>query len=140
MYNILKMNTIPIALSGLNAASNRLYASASNIANLHTTGSIEGAKNAPYTPIEATQSANTQDQGGGASSKLTPTQTPITTLYAPDSPFANTDGLIGAPNIDLAAEAVNIKLAELSYRANINIIKAADENMESLLDIFDNED
>ena len=134
------MNTINIGLSGLEAATKRLQASASNIANFTTTGSLEEGQQAPFIPITTTQRA--QLVGGdvsGVRSDFRPIDQPFVPTFDPDSPFANEDGLIGVPNIDLSTEIVNLNLAELSYKASIATIKAADENAQELLNIFDDD-
>ena len=59
------LNAINIALSGLTAASKKVEASASNIANLQTVGSLEEGGQSPYTPITAQQTAVTDAQGNG---------------------------------------------------------------------------
>lgn len=135
------MNTITIALSGLEAASKRLQASASNIANLQTTGSLQDGGQAPYAPQMVVQETQTDSQGNssGVRSNIIPRSSPFVPAYDPDSPFADENGVIGVSNIDLTAEAVNMKLAELNFKANVEVIKAAEENTEQLLDIFDDE-
>lgn len=130
------INTISIALSGLNAATNKLNATASNIANVTTGGSLEDSNNAPYDALTTTQS--TLDNGGVRSAVVS-ARRPFVPSYAPDSPFANAQGLIGTPNVDLAEEAVNLSLAEITYKANISTLKTADELTEELLNIFDDE-
>lgn len=128
------INTISIALSGLNAATNKLNASASNVANVTTAGSLEDGKQAPYDALTTTQTAQ---ENGGVRSEVVSAGRSFVPSYAPDSPFANSEGLIGAPNVDLAEEAVNFTLAELTYKANIGVLKTAEEMSDELLSIFD---
>jgi len=40
-------------------------------------------------------------------------------------------------NVDLAEEAVNLKIAEISYKANVAVLKTADEMSKELGSIFD---
>lgn len=133
------LNTISIALSGLNAASNKVSASASNIANMTTTGSLEAGKQAPYDALTTRQTAQSDAQGNpaGVRSDVVSAGRPFVPSYAPGSPFANADGMIGTPNVDLAEEAINMSMAETSYKANISVIKTTDEMSEELLRIFD---
>jgi len=130
------INAIGIALSGLNAATERDNAAASNVANITTAGSLEAGGKAPYDALTTTQSA--QDQGG-VRSEVVSAGRPFVPSFAPDSPFANSEGLIGTPNVDLAEEAVNLNLAELTYKANIGVLKTAEEMSDELLSIFDDE-
>lgn len=128
--------TINIALSGLNAATQRLNASAQNIANLQTVGSLQEGQQAPFTPVETVQSAS---ENGGVRANIVPRNTPFVPTFDPDSPFADENGIIGVPNINLAEEAVNLILAELSYKANLSVIETASELDQELLNIFDDE-
>lgn len=128
------IKAISIALTGLEAASKRLSTSASNIANLQTVGSLDNAENAPYTPLDTTQQTL---ENGGVRADVIDRSTPFVPAFDPDSPFANEDGLIGVPNIDLAGEAVNINLAEIQYKANLKTIEAASELSEELERLFD---
>lgn len=128
------INTISIALSGLNAATQRLNTSASNVANVTTSGSLEAGKQAPYSALQTTQSA---DDSGGVRSQVIPKDPGFVPAYSPDSPFANEDGIIGVPNVSLAEEAINMNLAETTYKANIATLKTAEEMSDELLRIFD---
>jgi flagellar basal-body rod protein FlgC len=128
-----------IALSGLNAASLRLQVSASNVANAQSTGALPNANGTvpagspqAYAPLEVVQSASV---GGGVQTSVT-TVTPSTTaLFDPQASFANQDGLVAAPNVDLASEFVGQLLASYSYAANAIVLKADDRMTQLLLDI-----
>lgn len=123
------------ALSGLNSASKKLEATASNIANVSTIGALkqeDGAK--PYTPITTTQESNGT---GGVTTNFAPKTPSFIPTYDPDSPFADNKGIIGTPNVSLEEEAGNLLLAKYSYKANIATIKASDEMQDELMNIFD---
>ena len=128
------INTIGIALTGLNSASLRLNASASNIANASTAGSLTDTENAPYTPLDTQNKA--LGTTGGVATSLTPRSPAFSPAYDPNSPFADENGLIGVPNVDLAEEIVNIKLAETSYKANLKTIDVAGELFDELINSF----
>jgi flagellar basal-body rod protein FlgC len=121
------INAIGIALSGMDAAVKKLNASASNIANMQTAGSLNGTP-APYTPVTAVSTST----GQGVRTDIIPKSDPFSPAYYPDSPFANSEGLVGVPNVDLAEEAVNMMLAETAYKANIATIKTADALQDEL--------
>lgn len=129
------IGAISTALSGLFAASKRAEASASNIANASTAGSLDPASaNQPYNALTTVQTAS---PGGGVTATNIPKSPGIVNAYSPDSPFANADGLVGAPNVDLSEEIVNLKLAEVSYKANIASLKTAQEMSEELGRLLD---
>lgn len=127
-------NAIGIALTGLNSAVLRLNASASNIANVSTTGSLADTDHAPYTTI--TTQSTALGTIGGVHTEFTAQEPAFTPAYAQDSPFADENGLIGVPNVSLAEELVNLKLAAISYKANLSTIKVAGELFDELLDTF----
>lgn len=135
------INTIQIALSGLNAASRKVEAVASNIANLQVEGSLDNPEQAPYTPLQTQQTAVTDENGNGLGVKtdFIPKTQPFVPAYAPDSPFANSEGLIGVPNVDLAEEAVNLTIAKNAYKANLSVIKTTEEMTDELLKTLDRE-
>ena len=128
-----------IALSGLNAASRRLQVSASNVANSQTTGALPNADGtvpagAPtaYTPLALVQTASA---GGGVQTSVTTVTPPTTAVFDPQASFANQDGLVAAPNVDLAQEFVGQLLASYSFAANAAVLKADDRNTKTLIDI-----
>jgi flagellar basal-body rod protein FlgC len=127
------LNAIQIALSGLMASSRKTETVASNIANMSTTGSLNDPDNAPY-QAQTTQQTTT---GAGVRAKAVSKNPPFVPAYDPSSPFANADGLIGVPNVDLAEEAVNLTMAKIGFKANLKIIEAASEMSEELLKSFD---
>jgi flagellar basal-body rod protein FlgC len=128
-----------IALSGMNAATRRLQVSASNVANVASTGALPNARGtvpagAPtaYAPLEVVQTANAD---GGTQTTVT-TVTPSTTAVSdPQAPFANQDGLVAAPNVDLAQELINQMMASYSFAANAKVLTADDRMTKTLLDI-----
>lgn len=129
------INAIQIALSGLNAAKTKADVSASNIANAQTEGALNPADGpAPYRAQTTVQ--NTQ-AGGGVETQVVPANKPYVPSYNPDSPFANADGLVGAPNVDYASEFVNLQIASTSYKVNLKTIQAQSDMQQELLSVFD---
>jgi flagellar basal-body rod protein FlgC len=128
-----------IALSGMNAAARRLEVSASNVANVLSTGALPNADGtvptgAPqaYAPLELVQTASA---GGGTQTAVT-TVTPSTTaVYDPQAPFANQDGLVAAPNVDLSQELIGQLIASYTFTANATVMKADDRMTGALLNI-----
>jgi flagellar basal-body rod protein FlgC len=130
------INAISIALSGLTAASRKVDTAASNIANVSTGGALNpstGGK-APYSALGTTQTSTAQ---GGVVADVRVKQPGYVPAYDPNSPFANADGEIGVPNVSLDEEAVNLKLAETTYKANIQSLKTSIEMSDELFKAFD---
>lgn len=118
------INAIGIALSGLTAASRKVEASASNIANLQTPD------------YEALTTQQTAVEGGVRSDVIPKTQ-PFTPSYDPDSPFASSEGYVNTPNVDLAEEAVNLTIAKTAYKANVAVLETVQDMSKELLEAFD---
>lgn len=124
------INAIGIALSGLQAASRKVEASASNIANMQT---------ADYEPLTTAQTAQTDQSGNpqGVRADFVPKTQPFTPSYDPDSPFANNEGYVNTPNVDLAEEAVNMTIASTAYKAGVSVIETVNDMTKEMLQAFD---
>jgi len=128
-----------IALSGMNAAARRLEVSASNVANVSSTGALPGADGtvpagAPQAsaPIELVQTASA---GGGTQTSITTVAPSTTAVSDPRSSFANQNGLVAAPNVDLSQEMVGQMIASYSFAANATVMKADDRITKTLLNM-----
>lgn len=123
------------ALSGLNAQSLRLAISASNVANLRSTGVKPGAAPQPgeFVPQRAALSSIA---GGGVQARAVPVDPPSVQVYEPGAPDADADGLAYRPNVELARELVTQLDARRSYQANLKVIEAEDELLGDLLDVI----
>jgi flagellar basal-body rod protein FlgC len=130
------MNTIQTALSGLKASLKQVEGNAANIANITTTGRLNGNAPAPYRAVETVQTA-TGDTTGGVRAENIPKQTPFVPAFDPSSPFADSEGLIGVPNVNLAEEAVSLSMAELTYKANLKVLQTISDMEKEALRIFD---
>lgn len=127
-------DAITIALSGLNSATLRLNASASNIANAQVAGRLDGTAPRPYSALTTQSQANS---AGGVQTQIVQTQTPFVPAFDQNSPFADDNGLIAIPNVNLAEDIVQLKLAEISYKANLKTLSVAGDLFDELLDSFD---
>lgn len=115
------------------AASKKLSISAENIVNADSVGSID-----PQSPNQAYQAQTTLNKsiGDGAgvetvALKRTPSFIPS---FEPDSPFANSEGMVNAPNVNLDEELINTKIAEQAYKANVATMGAGLQMHNALID------
>jgi flagellar basal-body rod protein FlgC len=147
------MSVLSIATSGLSAASLRVSVAASNIANVLTTGPLPatggsgtsgGAGNssnssnfpAAFVPLRVNQVDQTSGATPGGTVATVSTVSPSFVAQSdPTAPFANQDGLVAAPNVDLANEFVQLLIAKQSFAANAKVIQAFNNTTKSLLDI-----
>jgi flagellar basal-body rod protein FlgC len=147
------MSTLSIATSGLSAASLRLNVTASNIANVRTTGPLPttggsgtsggtgtSSNNstfpAAYVPLRVNQVDQSSGSTPGGTVATVSTVSPsFVAQFDPSAPFANQDGLVAAPNIDLASQFIQLLTAKYDFAANAKVIQAYDDTTKSLLDI-----
>ena len=143
------IDSLTIALSGLKANEDRAAVAAENIANISTAGSIPGsAVDHPkdvYIPSRATQTAistynpgyNSSGTVRGAGVRSDVVKKDPGYVIAPDqsAPYADENGLVAVPDVDLASEIVNLKLASTLFRANVSVIRTVQEMNDALLDI-----
>jgi flagellar basal-body rod protein FlgC len=142
------MSTLSIATSGLSAASLRLNVAANNIANQLTTGPLpassgssssgSGSTNtgASFPPAYTPQQVNQTAQASGGTVATVSTVSPGTVAqFDPSAPYANQDGEVAAPNVDLASQFVQLLTAKYSFAANAKVIQAYNNTTQSLLDI-----
>lgn len=134
------LSAISSALSGMMAATRRLDASASNVANAQSDGPLAGtggsAASAPaaYQPVEVVQSAGTG--GNGTVATYAPVKPATVPAFDPSASYADSQGLVAAPNVDPVRETVNQLTARASYEANLRTVQTADRMQKSLLDIL----
>ena len=55
--------------------------------------------------------------------------------YDPSAPYANQDGLVAAPDVDLAEEAIQQLMASYAYAANARVVTSYNQMVKSLFDI-----
>ncbi|MBB1089899.1 flagellar biosynthesis protein FlgC [Rhodopseudomonas palustris] len=127
-----------IVVSGMNAATRRLEVSASNVANQQSTGALPAANGAvpagapqAYRPLQVNQTAVA---GGGTQTTVSATSQGPVAISDPQAPFANQDGQVAAPNVDLAQEFIGQLVARYSYTANLASLKADRDMSKALLD------
>jgi flagellar basal-body rod protein FlgC len=130
------MSALSISASGLAAASLRLQASASNVsdtaplpnANASSTAGFPSA----YVPSRVDQVAVA---GGGTAATIARASPSYVTRYDPGAPSADKNGLVAAPNLDLANEAVQQIAASYAFAADAKAIQAGSNTIRALLDI-----
>jgi flagellar basal-body rod protein FlgC len=125
------MNTV---LSGMKAAETRLAASAANVANVSSTGTVPDASGATtaYTPVGVHQSASASGTVITSLYDVSPAQS---LQYEPSSPDANADGMVAAPNVDLSTEMVNQMTAKIAFEAAAKTMKVLNGMQSSVIDM-----
>ena len=122
------INAIDAARTGIQASLQDLAASAHNVANLRTAKPTSGPA------FQGEQVIRTEDPEGGVSTMTAPRGTAEgVVLSEPQHPDADPAGLVRYPNIDIAAEMVNVMVAQREVEANVVTIHRAIDTYRDLL-------
>jgi flagellar basal-body rod protein FlgC len=132
------VDAVSIALTGLAAQGVRLAVSANNIANADMIGVLptaEAPASTVYRPLDVSYAALTAGAGNAAGVRAYVTQDPngYSPAYDPSSIYANSAGVVAAPNVDLLRESVNILESRTLYKANLAVIKTERDMVGELL-------
>jgi flagellar basal body rod protein FlgC len=73
------------------------------------------------------------DSGSGTVAYTVPVSPAYVATYDPQSPDANGQGLVAAPNVDLAQELVQLEVAKQAYEANLKTVEAGRSTTNYLL-------
>jgi flagellar basal-body rod protein FlgC len=73
--------------------------------------------------------------GGGTRAIVGNEQPGTVAVHDPDAPYADADGMVAKPDVDLAEEAVELISARLSFAMNAYVVRTYAKMMKSLLDI-----
>jgi flagellar basal-body rod protein FlgC len=117
---------IHVAGSGLQAQSHRARIVSENLANHDSTGSTPGA--APYTRKVITFGSDFDDDFGATMvrvERIARDPAPYPVRYDPGHPAADAQGYVKHPNVSMLVEMADIREANRSYEANLQVIKQA---------------
>jgi|SRR6516225_10077262 flagellar basal-body rod protein FlgC len=116
--------SLKIAGSGLEAQSARLRIVSENLANAQSTGSLAGAS--PYRRKTVTFESE-MDQLTGADlvrvKSVGVDRSPFRTELDPGNPAADEKGFVKLPNVNVLMEMSDMREANRSYEANLQIIQ-----------------
>ena len=129
-------DSLQISVSGLKAQSQRLLASAANIANLTSSGvnPESSAASGPqvFKPLTVSQSA--VSPAGGTTATISQNEDGTLLVFDPSSPFADENGAVAVPNISLEKEITDLLATKNAYKANALALRIAAETEDSLID------
>jgi flagellar basal-body rod protein FlgC len=131
------IKTMSIAASGLRAQAGRMRIISENIANADSTPASPGAD--PYrrkiptfhTELDRTLGARVVEMG-----KVATDQSDFRLKYEPGHPSADANGNVKYPNVNSLVEMTDMREAQRSYEANINVISATRRMIQRTLDIL----
>ncbi len=131
------MRSIAIAASGLKAQAGRMRIISENLANADSTGSKPGAdpyrrKIATFRPrFDRDLEAQTVQLG-----RVARDQTAFRTRFEPGNPAADKDGNVKLPNVNSLVEQMDMRQAQRSYEANLNVVSATRRMLQRTIDIL----
>ena len=129
--------TMRTAASGLQSQSMRMRIVSENLANAQSTGTTPGAD--PYsrklvtfkTAMDEVTGAQTVD----VASVIRDDQG-FRTEYQPGHPAADAAGYVKLPNVNMIVEVADMREANRSYEANLQVIKQAREMISMTIDLL----
>ena len=128
---------LTISASGMNAQTERLRVIAENLANQDSTGSYPGAT--PYRRKTAVFE-NHLDRSLGAQmvqvKAVVTDKSPFPQKYDPSNPAADTKGYVSEPNVNSFIEMMDMREAERSYSANLNVMQASRSMLNRVIDLL----
>ncbi|GEP00893.1 flagellar basal body rod protein FlgC [Methylobacterium haplocladii] len=131
------LKTLGIAASGLKAQSGRMRIIAENIANADSSAKTAGGE--PYRRKIPTLTNRFDSELGATlveAGRVRRDQTPFRTKYDPGNPAANAKGEVSMPNVNGLIENMDMREAQRSYEANLNMVTATRRMISKTLEIL----
>ena len=131
------MGSMRVAASGLNVQSVRLRVISENLANAHSTGETPGAD--PYAR-KLISFASELDRANGPNlvkvNSITHSTEPFRVERHPSHPAADAQGFVKFPNVQTLIELADMREANRSYEANLQVIKQARDMISMTVDLL----
>ena len=131
------IKSMAIAASGLRAQAGRMRVLSENIANADSTAQAPGQD--PYRrriPTFVSQLDRALDAQVVALGPVQNDQSAFTSKYQPGHPAADAQGYVKYPNVNPLVEMTDMRDAQRSYEANVNVIGATRRMISRTLDIL----
>jgi flagellar basal-body rod protein FlgC len=131
------LKSMSIAASGLRAQAGRMRVIAENIANADSTAKTAGAD--PYRrkiPTFQTEIDRTLDAPVVSMGRMRTDPTDFQLKYQPGHPAADASGNVKYPNVNSLVEMTDMREAQRSYEANINVIGATRRMIQKTIEIL----
>jgi flagellar basal-body rod protein FlgC len=131
------LRSMSIATSGLRAPAGRIRVISENIANADSTAPTAGGD--PYrrkVPTFSSALDRTLDAKVVTLGKVQSDRSAFRVKYEPNNPAADASGNVKYPNVNPVVEMTDMRDAQRSYEANLNIISATRRMIQRTLDIL----
>ncbi|AVF04951.1 MULTISPECIES: flagellar basal body rod protein FlgC [Devosia] len=130
-------SSLRIAATGLHAQTARMRVIAENIANADSAGKAPGDE--PYRRRIPTFQASYDAEVGGRVveiGRLAYDMSDFSSRYEPGHPAADESGFVQYPNVNTLVETVDMRQAQRSYEANLNVVTVTRQMLGRTLDIL----
>jgi len=131
------LKTMSIAASGLRAQAGRMRIISENIANADSTPTAPGAN--PYrrkVPVFVSEFDRTLDARMVELGRTRTDNSDFRLKYEPGHPSADRNGNVKYPNVNPLVEITDMREAQRSYEANVNVIGATRRMIQRTIDIL----
>jgi flagellar basal-body rod protein FlgC len=131
------LRSMSISTSGLRAQAGRMRVISENIANADSTAKTTGGD--PYRrkiPTFSSELDRTLDARVVSLGKIKPDNSEFRVKHEPGNPVADANGNVKYPNVNSLVEMTDMREAQRSYEANLNIISATRRMIQRTLDIL----
>jgi flagellar basal-body rod protein FlgC len=131
------MRSMSIATSGLRAQAGRMRVISENIANADSTAQGPGGE--PYrrkVPTFSSALDRALDAKVVTLGRVRPDMSTFRVKHEPGNPAADASGNVKYPNVNSLVEMTDMRNAQRSYEANLNIIGATRRMIQRTLDIL----
>jgi flagellar basal-body rod protein FlgC len=131
------IKSIAIAATGMRAQAGRMRVISENIANADSTATTPGGD--PYRRRIVTFHTELDRELGGqvvALGRVATDNSDFSVRHEPSNPVADAKGDVKYPNVNALVEMTDLRDAQRSYEANINVITATRRMLQRTLDIL----
>jgi flagellar basal-body rod protein FlgC len=131
------LSSLKIAATGLHAQSARMRVIAENLANADSAGKAAGED--PYRRKIPTFKAVIDNELGATKveiGRIAYDQSDFTSRFEPGHPAADATGYVRYPNVNSLIETMDMREAQRSYEANLNVVTVTRQMLGSTLDIL----
>lgn len=131
------LSSLKIAATGLHAQSARMRVIAENLANADSAGKTPDE--APYRRKIPTFHAVMDRELGGTKvqiGRIALDQSDFDSRYEPGHPAADATGYVRYPNVSSLIETMDMRQAQRSYEANLNVVTVIRQMLGATLDIL----
>jgi flagellar basal-body rod protein FlgC len=120
----------------MDAQTERLRVIAENLANQDTTGSTPGADAYRRKTITFRELLSPDGSSDVAVASIGRDRTPFETRYEPSHPAADASGYVKLPNVNSFVEMMDMKEAERSYSANLDVMQVTRSMLARTLEML----